>query len=31
MYFYALFATSFGHYGHHQANIVQKFLKVGNI
>ena len=23
--FFALLATSFGHYGHHEANIVQKF------
>jgi len=25
--FFALLAISFGHYGHHQANIVQKFKK----
>jgi hypothetical protein len=27
MYLFASMATSFGHYGHHQANIVQKFEK----
>ena len=27
MYFFALVATSFDHYGHHQLNIVQKILK----
>jgi len=27
MYFFVLLATSFGHYGHHQANIVQKSEK----
>jgi hypothetical protein len=27
MYFFALLATTFGHFGHHQANIVQKFKK----
>jgi len=25
--FFALLTTSFGHYGHHQASIVQKFEK----
>jgi hypothetical protein len=25
--FFALLATNFGHYSHHQANIVQKFKK----
>ena len=30
MYFFALLATSFGHYSHHQDNIVQKlkYLKM---
>lgn len=27
MYLFALLATSFGHYGYHQANIVQEFKK----
>jgi hypothetical protein len=26
-YIFAIFATSFSHYGHYQANIVQKFKK----
>jgi len=26
MYFFALLATSFGQYGHHQANVVHNFL-----
>jgi hypothetical protein len=29
--FFALMATSFGHYGHHQANIVQKFEKKNTV
>jgi len=27
MYFFALLAASFGHYGDHQANIVKTFLE----
>jgi hypothetical protein len=30
-YFFALMTTSFGHYGHHQANIVQKFEKKNTV
>jgi len=31
MYFFAIVATSFGHYGHHQAKVIQKFKKDGYI
>jgi len=31
LYFFALVATSFGHYGHHPANAIQKFKEAGYI